>query len=63
MELLCHFHHRAMGDHDEEIHEWLTDAEGQLLASDRMIMLTVWKSILLYQGFDIKRILRNMLRI
>lgn len=47
---------------DPTLHAWLTDAEGNLLASDRRTQLPVWKAIFQYQGFDIKRILRNMVK-
>jgi hypothetical protein len=47
---------------DDKLAEWLTAAEGDLLASDRINQLPVWKALLSYQGFDRKRILRNMIR-
>lgn len=47
---------------DEILRGWLTDAEATLLASDRINELPIWKALLQYQGFDIKRILRNMFR-
>jgi len=45
---------------DREIAEWLTEAEAAILECDRLQDLPVWKGVLTYQGFDIKRILRNM---
>jgi hypothetical protein len=45
---------------DPVLQEWLTDTEANLLSDDRPKDLPVWKALLLYQGFDIKRILRIM---
>jgi hypothetical protein len=48
---------------DEVISGWLTEAECTLLASDRLSQLPVWKAILMYQCFDIKRIIRNVIQL
>nr|QQM16266.1 putative nucleocapsid protein [Degsystermes virus] len=47
---------------DEEIRIWLTRAEAQVLENERLMELPIWKALLQYQGFDIKRIVRNMVR-
>jgi hypothetical protein len=47
---------------DPELAEWLTEAEADILASDRLQDLPVWKAVLTNQGFDIKRIVRNMIK-
>jgi hypothetical protein len=45
---------------DKTIAEWLTDAEAQVLINQRLDDLPVWKALTLYQGFDMKRTVRNM---
>jgi hypothetical protein len=45
---------------DPELADWLSDAEANIPSNDRMANMPVWKALTLYQGFDIKRIARDI---
>jgi len=47
---------------DPEIAKWLTEAEADILENDRRQDLPLWKAVVKYQGFDGKRIVKNMMR-
>lgn len=45
---------------DASITQWFDDTQEQILEDDRYADLPIWKAIMQYQGFDIKRIIRLM---
>lgn len=47
---------------DDTIAGWLTDAEKDVLSDAQAEDLPIWQAFFQYQGFDIKRIIRNMIR-
>lgn len=47
---------------DAEIADWLNEAQRAVLEDAQDEVLPIWHAMLLYQGFDIKRIVRNMIQ-
>lgn len=46
---------------DATIATWLTDEQRRVLEGQQLEELPIWRALLLYQGFDLKRIIRNMI--